>query len=317
MKRALVGLAYSVALLLVLSGVGCSKTKSVYTTVTDPAASMRSDTGPDRSGLKKRVLVLPFLNQAGLSDKRTEEITGIFHSLLEKDPRIALEKTAEPIPSTMKMRSPKFGIVMDAEAAKKAEEMAVNVLLTVVVNPYELHLKRTGIWPFRYTKREVEISVIVNGLDLYNGTLFLSHLEGEKLNFQMEDVEDDEVPTKPEMPEIDDKTFRRAFSRIMERQASKVHSAMRNLPWTGRILTVEDDKIIVSAGKRVGLTRDRVLEVFSRGEQVRSAGGTSIYVLGPKLGEVKTVEVMEDFASAKPVTDAEYKAGQVIRAKRQ
>ena len=121
----------------------------MYKSVVDPVASTSSETGPDKSGLRKRVLLLPFLNQAGISEKRMEEITSLFESLLEKDPNILLEKTKEPMPSTMRMRSPQFGIVIDADAAKKAEEMAVNVLMTVVVNPYEVRLKRTGIWPVR------------------------------------------------------------------------------------------------------------------------------------------------------------------------
>lgn len=317
MKKVIPGLAYSIALLMLFSATGCSRTKSLYRSMMGSAPSMSRETGPDKSGLRKRVLVLPFLNQAGISDKRAEEITSFFHSLLEKDQHILLEKTTEPIPSTMKMRSPKFGIVMDADAAKKAEEMAMNVLITVVLNSYEMRLKRTGIWPFRSAKREVEISIVVNGLDLYNGTLFLSNLEKEKLDFKIEELDDeDEVPKKPGLPDLDDKTFTRVISRILERQASVVQAAMRNLPWTGRILSAEGNKIIVSAGEKVGLSKDRVFEVYSRGDQVRTAGGTSLYLLGPKVGEVKTVEVMEDFASVQPLVEAEYRAGQVIRAKR-
>jgi hypothetical protein len=316
MRRVLLGLACSIGLAFLLSAAGCSKATSFYKKVLDAPDMSISTGGPDKSGLRKRVLLLPFLNQASISEKRMEEVTSLFHSLLEKDPHLVLEKTSEAIPTTMKMRSPKFGIIMDADAAKKAEEMAVNVLLTVVLNPSDMRLKRTGLWPFRKLKREVEISVIVNGLDLYNGTLFLSNIESEKLDFEMEDLEDEEfaTPKKPEMPEMDDKTFTRVLSRIMERQASVVRDAMRNLPWTGRIVSADGSRIVVSAGKKSGVSQDRIFEVFGRGEKVRSAGG-SIYLLGPKVGEVRVVEVMEEYAAVQPLTEAEYQAGQVIRAK--
>lgn len=321
MRRVVLGLACSVALLLLLSAAGCGKAKTLFKTVAD-SPGMRTE-GPDKSGLKKRVLILPFLNQAAMQEKREQEVTGLFHSLLEKDPHILLEKSKEAISTTMKLRSPSFGIVMDADAAKKAEEMAANVLITVVLNPYEMRLKRTGVWPLRKVKREVEISAIVNGIDLFNGTLFLSRLEKEKLDFGMNDLDDDEFadvlepegPNKPEMPKLDDKTFHRVWSRILERQASVVREAMKNLPWTGRVISADRNKIVVSAGKRSGLSTDRVFEVFDRGEQVRTAGGRSIYLLGPKIGEVKTIEVMENFATVTPVTEADYRAGQVLRAK--
>lgn len=317
MKRIFWGLSYSLAFAILLSAAGCGKAKSMYKSTFDPVASREA--GPDRSGLKKRVLLVPLLNQAGISEKRAEEITSLFQSLLEKDPNILLETTTEPIPSTMRMRSPQFGIVTDADAAKKAEEMSVNVLMTVVLNPYDVRFKRTGIWPLRSLKREVDVSVVVNGLDLFNGTLFLSHSENEKLDFKIDedDLEDEDVaPKKPEIPELDEKLFHRTLSRILERQAAMVRSAMRSLPWTGRILSSDGDKMVVSAGKRVGISPDRVFEVFNRGEQVRAASGSSIYLLGAKVGEVKAVEVMDDHAVVKPVTEAEYRAGQIIRAKK-
>ena len=318
MKRAFLMLSCSLAFVVLLSTVGCGKATSIYRSISDENTRASVSTGPDRSGLRKRVLLVPFLNQAAISEKRMEEITSLFVSLIEKDSNILLEKTTEPLPSTMKMRSPQFGIVTDAGLAKKAEELGVNVLMTVVVNPYDVRLKRSGIWPLRKTKQEVDVSVVVNGLDLFNGTLFLSHSENEKLDLAIdedEEFEEEVSAKKPGMPQLDEKVFHRTLSRILERQAAVVQSAMRSLPWTGRILSSDGDKIIISAGKRVGVSPDRVFEVFGRGEQVRSASGKSIYLLGAKVGEVKTVEVSEDSAAVKPVTEAQYNVGQIIRAK--
>ncbi|MDD5205282.1 MAG: hypothetical protein PHS17_07660, partial [Desulfobacterales bacterium] len=236
MKRVFLMLSCSVAFVVLLSTVGCGKAKSIYRSISDENTRASVSTGPDRSGLKKRVLLVPFLNQAAISEKRMEEITSLFVSLLEKDPNILLEKTTEPLPSTMKMRSPQFGIVTDAGLAKKAEELGVNVLMTVVVNPYDVRLKRSGIWPFRKTKQEVDVSVVVNCLDLFNGTLFLSHSENEKLDLAIDEDEEFEEEVsikKPGMPQLDEKVFHRTLSRILERQAAMVQSAMRNLPWTG------------------------------------------------------------------------------------
>jgi hypothetical protein len=317
MRRFFPGVFYSLAFVLLILGGGCSTAKSWYDGTTDPIGTIRHDSGKDKSGLKKKVLVLPILNQAGLPEKRLGEITSMLHSLLEKDSNFFLEKPAEPLPSTVTMRSPRYGIVTDTDAAKRAEEMAANVLLTVIMNSPEMRLKRTGIWPLRWLKREVEISMTVSALDLTNGTLFLSRVESERLDFKMEDSEDeDEIPKKPEMPEIDDKTFTRTMSRIIDRQASAVRGALRSLPWSGRILSSDGKRIIISAGNKAGVGKERIFEVFTRGEQVRSAGGGSVYLLGPKVGEVKTTEVMEDFAAAQPLQSAEYKAGQVIRAKK-
>jgi hypothetical protein len=268
----------------------------------------------DKSGLKKKVLILPFMNQANMPEKKYQELTNAFMGRLEKDDRLVLVHSQDPLPTTLKQGSSALGILTDPDLAKKAEEMGCNVLVTVVLNAYELRLKRTGIWPLRKTKREVEASIVVNALDLINGTLFLTHLESEKMDFEMEDT-DDEEELKIEMPEINDKVFNRLWSGIVERQVATLRPALRNQPWSGRVLSIQNQNVVVNAGRSVGLATGKVFEVFARGEPVRTASGRSIYLLGPKVGEIKATEIMEDSALAVPVTEAGYRAGQVIRVK--
>lgn len=316
MKGNIPGLAlFSGVLSLLAVAAGCGTMKSVYETVSvaKPSVNIVSAKA-DKSGLKKKVLILPFLNQADLPEKKYQELTSAFMGLMEKDDRLVLVRSQDPLPSTLKQRSSGFGILTDADMAKKAEEMGFNVLVTVVLNAYELRLKRTGIWPWRSMKREVEVSIVVNALDLINGTLFLTQLESEKMDFALEDT-DDEEELKVEMPEINDKTFTRLWSGIVERQAANLKPALRNQPWSGRVLSAKDQNIVVSAGRSVGLAGGKVFEVFARGDSVRTAGGRSISLLGAKVGEIKAVEIMEDSAMAVPVTEAAYKPGQVIRIK--
>lgn len=304
----------SLAAALLLCVTGCGTVKSVYNYLDKPEVTPLGRTKADKSGLKKKVLVLPFLNQGELPEKRFDEISSAFLSLLEKDDRILLHVSRDPIPSTLKVRSPRFGIVIDTDVAKRAEEMGFNVLVTVVINPADLRFKRTGVWPLRKLKREVEMSMVVNALDLINGTLFLTQLEAEKMDFGVDEV-DEEEEIKLEMPEINDKTFSALWRRIVERQVSALKTALRNQPWTGRVLSARGENVIVNAGKRVGLNSGSVFEVFSRGDPIRSASGRSIYLLGPKVGEIRAVGIMEDSAAAVPVTEASYQAGQVIRVK--
>lgn len=316
MRDALSKLIIPGILTCMFAAAGCSTVTSVYRYLSEPSTGMPVSVKPDKSGLKKRVLLLPCLNQASLSPKRFEEVETQLISLLEKDQQLLLQKSDEPIATTVKMRSPKFGVVTDTDVAKRAEEMGTHVLVTVVLNPYELRLKRTGVWPFRKLKREVEISMVVNALDVINGTLLLTNLESEKLEYGVdEDLEEEMEGKKPEMPEIDDKTFSRVWSRIVQRQASSLTTALRKQPWTGRILSSNGTSIVVNAGSSVGLSSGKVFEVFSRGEAIRSAAGASVYLLGPKIGEIRTVEVMEHSASAEPLNEARYLPGQVIRVK--
>ena len=149
---------------------GCTTTKKLYGKIS-----------PDSSGLKKRVLVLPFWDQAGLGDKKLEELTDQFLSLLNKDGAFVVEKGQRGSGLTDRLRSPEFGIVTDPQMARKADQMGMNVMLTAVFSPLETQRIKTGLWPFRKIKDETEIAMYVNAFDVINGTLLVTRLESVKI----------------------------------------------------------------------------------------------------------------------------------------
>jgi len=307
-----------ILMFLLIAGGGCSTTKAIYETVSGKAKVFKKvyrKVMPAKAGLKKRVLVLPFLDQAGMGEAKVAQITTMLVDLLKADGHLLLHKATEPMPSTVKIRSPKFGIVIDPDLAKRAEEMGMNALITVVVSPFEAHSKKTGIWPFRRTKREFEVSMVMNALDITNGTLFLTNLESRKVKSQEQEVDDFLVIEEEGEAEIDEGALDKALSKILELQASAIIDALQDQPWSGRILSADGKTIIISAGEDVGLSAERVFEVFGRGDSIRSASGRSLYLLGPKLGEIKTVKVMESYSSAVPLTGEQFRPGQVIKLK--
>ncbi len=268
MKRELFSRLCLVILLSVLmQGAGCSTTKSMY-------RSVQKKVSPKKDGLKKRVLVLPFLDQARLGEAKVEQMTATLLELLKKDGHLVVDETTKPMPSSKEIRSPKFGIVIDPDLAKRAEEMGMNVLVTVVLSPFEVHSEKAGIWPFRRVKKELEVSMVVNAFDITNGTLFLTNLESRKIEM-IEDIWEGEEEKKEIddeiLNEIDIDEFNKAISQILEDQASAVTRVLSNQPWSGRILSADGKTVIINAGKDVGLTQGRVFEVFGRGESIRSA----------------------------------------------
>ena len=92
---------------------------------------------PDSSGLKKRVLVLPFWDQAGLGEEKLEQLTTQFLSLLNKDGVFVVERGKRSSAASDRVRSPEFGIVTDPEQARRADQMGMNVMLTAVFSPLE------------------------------------------------------------------------------------------------------------------------------------------------------------------------------------
>jgi len=299
--------------LFLIQVAGCSTIKSVYRSGTGTAKNIAKRVIPGKkSGLKKRVLVIPVMDQAGVGEEKAAYITTTLVELLKKDKNILVYKSINPMGSTAKMKSPQYGIVIDPEMAKRAEEMGMNTLITSILNTFEVTSKKAGIWPFRKFRKEFEISMLVNALDITSGTIFLTNLESRKIKITVDEEESEE---EKEKLVIDDKRLDKGLSRILEKQVSVIRSGLANQPWSGRVVSVNTENVIINAGKDVGIAAGTVLDVFGKGEPIRSLSGQAYHLLGPKIGEIKAVEVMEDNSSAVPLTGGGFQAGQVIKLK--
>ena len=109
---------------------------------------------------------------------------------------------------------------------------------------------------------------------------------------------------------------RLAISELLDREAAAVKRALGDHPWAGKIMSVDGEKVMISAGNDVGVVPGDIFEVFERGEPLRSATGTHIFLLGQKIGEIKVTEVKEEYSAAAPVSTAKLQAGEIIRLKR-
>ena len=296
----LIALTSAMAFLFLSLGVGCGTTKSVYKKVTF------KDTG-----LKKRVLVLPLLDQAGLGEAKTAELTAKLVELLKEGETLLVYKGELPTPSRRRMRSLKFAVVIDPALIENADRMGMNVLVAGVLNPSEMTAKTWGWWPLKWVRRKIEVSLLLNAYDIIDGTLFLTHLETRKIKVSTDNPGWEEGGN----PEIDEAELEEELLDILEDQASKIRDELEDQPWRGRIMSVDGETMVINAGSDMGVRNGSEFQVFSVGERIRSVSGKYFYLLGPKVGEIKTVEVKDSHASATAVNGGPFKTGQIITIK--
>ncbi len=295
MKLILIPLLYGF-----IQAIGCSATHNIP-----------SDMMPDKThSLKKRVLVAPVIDQAGVGHEKIEGLTNTLVMLLKKNSNIIVERMDEPKSLDDSMKSPQVGIVIDPEWTKKAEEMGMNVLVTVVLDPFDITAKKSGFWFFRKIKREAEISMVLNALDITTHTLFSTNRESIKATLPGDVSEEQGI-----QPDIDHAICDEALSSILEEQTSKMLPILNTRPWTERLTASKDGTLQIKGGTDVGIVEGSVFEVFGQGEAILSASGYNLYPLGPKVGEIKTVRVTQDHSIAVPLSEESFKDGLLIRLK--
>jgi hypothetical protein len=315
------GLAALLLAALLLPAAGCGAARSLYQKVSPGK----------RSDLDKKVLLLPVVDQQGLGQELMEELTARLAEGLEGQGRLVVHRSPEPMAGTYTWQSPGQGVISGPDPARKAEEQGMNVLVTCVLNRYEVIDHGAGIWPinkipvrpFAPRPVELEISMVVNAVDITNGTLFLSNLESRRIKVPAREEDEDALFVKEREPRseremieaVPEPERRSALKKLVDEQVKVIAGTLEKNPWSGRLLSAGPENIMINAGRDVGLDQGFVFEVFSRGELMPSVEGRSVSVLGPKVGEIRVVSVAESYSSAVPVSGEGFEAGQIIREK--
>jgi len=294
-----------VALMMGLSG--CGATASLTRTILPD--SWADKILPGQPNLKQRVMLFPFVDQADLGKEITGRYSKQFHDLLKASPNLLISEPPDGMFSSMSIESPQFGVVTNSSLVDFAQSMGMNDLVIGVLNPVETNIRKTGIWPFDEWQKIYGISVAVNIIDTTSKTLVLTHVETEEFPVDLEDAEG-----------LDEKVFvdeasTKAYPELIEKQTEIVARELHRQPWTGTVLAVEDNSIMINAGKEVGLEPGRLFDVFAPGKTIPSGSGRTIFLFGDKIGMIKVTSVMETHSLAEPVSGGPFEPKQFIRFK--
>ncbi len=296
--------------LAILAMAGCGPAQSKVESVVEKISpkAMVKKVLPKKATLKKRAMVLPVIDQAGFGAQEGEAITRNLVNLLLDSPAVLLFEPPKSLANPLGNKTPKFGIIIPSPTLiKKADQLGMNAVITGVLNPVEATDKETGIWPFKSHKRFYEISMVINVVGVTSGTLLLSNLESEEESLPLADVEG------RDQTKIIQQRLKEPLRRILKRQAEAIEDELREKPWTGKILAVENQTIRINAGSDVGLTPGQSFAVFAPGETISAKDGQTIDLLGTRVGEIKVQSVMKREAFATPVEEGGFLPGQVIR----
>jgi hypothetical protein len=265
--------------------------------------------GPVRPELKKRIVILPFFNQAGFSRGVTAQITAEFTEIIRRDPDLILyDIPGKPLDfSRFVLGEP--GVVDYQALLTLTDHLDIHALVVGILNPVELDTQKKGFWPFRAYKRIYDVSLALGVVDTLNGTLILSRLESEKVSFPLEEPlgQDERFVTEAILTE--------AVPSLIKRQSVALKKGLAQEPWTGKILSVDSGTLTINGGRDVGIRRGHRFEVYALGEGIQALGGKTFRLLGKKVGEIEVKSAMERRALAEPVKGDGFRERQIIRLK--
>ena len=290
---------------LFVAASGCGTTASLTRKVLPD--SWADKILPGQPNLKQRIMVFPLVDQAGLGSQVTGQYSRQFYDFLKASTNLLVNEPPDGMFSSLAMESPQFGVITNSSLVDFARSLGMNDIIIGVLNPVEISIRKAGIWPFDSWRKFYGVSVAVNIIDTASKTLLLTHVELEEFPVELEEAES--FDEKAFIDEVSTESYPEMIKQVAEIVAKELHRQ----PWTGTILAVETNAIMINAGKEVGLEPGKSFEVFFPGKSIPSGSGRTVYLFGEKIGTIKVNSVMETHALAEPVDGGPFEPKQFVR----
>ena len=299
MKRRFYILLSTIFLLLLVFLVGCATGPSMF------SRALSHNDWP-----KKRVMVMPVINLTGLtSDELVDAVSEEVSTILRESGLFIVYQYNK----TEQSYSFQVGKPVDPELLRVSQERGINALIFETVNPIEVDPVRKGIWPFRRRAQRFTVSVNIDIVDVNTRTVILGEDLAKDITFSGEEIRTEKEETP--YAEKKRKALKECLPEILKKAARSATRSLNQQAWTGRIVSLDQQGIMVNAGRDVGLRPGVVLEVFCTGECITSCTGQTYELPGVKVGEIKIVVLKTHHSFAEPVKGTDHQPGQIVRVK--
>jgi len=264
--------------------------------------------------MKKMVGLAPFDNRTRLSDPNRE--INFSETLIENVETLC---SGVKILHTGAVGFPEFlgdlprqgqGEIDNLELAKEGRLFGLNAILTIALTGINSFEEDKGFWFFKETRYFNRIQIKVETYDTETGAKLLDEIISRDIEVELFDIE-----LLENRERFDAFLFEGAYDYFASTIAEKVCDALTVQPWKGYIVSVAQNKIILSSGETSGLVLGQVLEVFDSSKIILGTDGHRFFLPGPKTGEIKITAVYDHSAEAVMGTDSVVQAGNLVKTK--
>jgi len=289
---------------------GCSPFSTIKKATTD----MVHNISTPGSHLKKKVGIALFENKTNATDRKFNDIFANFliGAISKKRSDILLVKPGDAVYPDYLADPPKqaSGRIDNFELAQRGRQLGLNAIVTGALVDVGVNLKKKGRLWFKSTYEYVQVQVAVAVYDMETGAKILD----EKFNYEVEAGEADFDSPAPKK-NIDEQILTSAYAKIAPDMGAAVCNAVVKQPWKGFLASINDNKITISAGARVGLKQGDLLEAYDTTNIFQNAQGQRFFMPGLKTGEVQITAVSQDTAEAVIVSGDKIKPGDSVKPK--
>ena len=294
---------------------GCSTTKKFVKSISNVPSKITESISADNK-TAFRAMLLPILDYGSYGEERVSDITSQYIKAFDQISRLRILPPPKDFTWPAMEKMPEFGVTPPHELADFAKAHDVDTVITIILNPIENQTETKGIWPFRGIAVQLNISSVINVIDVNSSTILTSCEAKEYISYSVDELEFQEEDS------VYERIVKKVFPELIAEQIDTIRANIRGIPWTGKIIELETNgDLIINAGTDIDLKPGTKLDVFEEGDDITVKSGIKLSSRGKKVGEIIVADIRETTSKAIPVTNKNegeitFKIGQLVRIKK-
>lgn len=204
----------------------------------------------------------------------------------------------------------KTGRLDNLALAKAGRRLGLNAIITGAFIDIKVYKEKQGLLWFKDDENFLRVLISCEVYDIETG----AKLFDESFDYEIR-IDESEFASIKAKKVKETAALKNALEHVAEAMGEKICDIIGALPWKGYVVSIANDKIIISSGRRAGLLRGDILEVYESEKIIQGKDGRRFFLPGLKTGEIKITNVYPDKSRAVLVTGDKIKAGSSVRVK--
>lgn len=185
------------------------------------------------------------------------------------------------------------GWIDNFELAKTGRQLGFNAIVAGAIIDIGKNKEEKGFWWFKDIHHFIQVQIMVEVYDTQTGAKLLDESYLHEIEVEETDLESTNLAN-----EIRSDIINEAFKDIAADMGEQICDAIVMQPWKGYVTSINEEKVVISSGKKVGITPGDIFEVYDSNGVFQGAEDQKFFIPGLKIGEIKITAVYPDSAEA-------------------
>ncbi|MFC1828723.1 hypothetical protein ACFL0O_03820 [Thermodesulfobacteriota bacterium] len=289
---------------------GCSS----FSKIKKKTLDMTDDFKISKTDFRKKIGVAVIDNKTGFSDGDISDRFQIhlLETLRKECPETVLLAPGDPEYPEDFIELPRMasGQVDNLALAKVGRQFGLNAIVTGSIIDIRGEEEERGFWWFKEPERFTRVQIVAEVYDTETGSKILD--ESFIHEIEMDELEEESMVSGKDLNLV---AVNEAITHIGTEMGESICKTVDKQPWRGSIISVAENKIILSHGEKAGLKLGDILDVHENENIIDGVSGQQFFVPGLKIGEIEIIAVYPERAEAIMVSGDDIKAGCSVRPK--